>query len=1331
MIRKITYIFIACIVATSAFAQKFEWSNRYAGATGDQEITSVSTNSSDTANLSAIVFEDSIVVNGTTYLANGRKDILLTANNSSGATIWTDHISSSGGVDRINDLVFNTSGTSNTWFYTGQVSGATRSILSGSAAQTFGNGSFVLGKLTALAGGGSNQLSNTVNASRGSGKSLTLDNLGNVYVLGEYQDSIVLGSSTLQDSANGEVFFAKFNPNTLNPTASARIYSSAKVEAVAITYDAANNEVVVCGNFSSTLFFNSTTSITPIAGTTSNVFIARYTTSGAYVSGSAFNAVSSSNSAVATDMQLDNQGRPVITGYYSGTYTAAGTTRTSNGGQDIFVVKLSTTNALVFANSYGGNANDRASKVAVLTVNRNVVFGNFQSSLINFTGGKSISSASSQDAFLLAIDSSGTLEGARGKLMTFSTDQINTNAFDAGSSNLYIGGGFNGRVRFGIKGTYLSKTGANDAFEAKINTSSVYCDFNEGIDSSAFRIVGGTNYHLCSGNVGVFDSKQSPANHSFQWIRNGSAIAGATNDSIHVSVSGSYQLQITNLLKGCSITTAAKQVVVDTLPIVRAFADTVCDNSASFPLRLSPAFSSSTDSLFGKGVLNALTNSFNPSLSGAGTDTIVYQRIDANGCIGLDTAEILVHPKPVINFNSALVFDYCEGDDADTLKFASSSRVKTESYSMNPAWGIKNGNIFRCDSLLPPSTPFSIRYEVEDSNGCTSDTLFNSLISLFAKPVVQLNLLPARTCKNAAQLVLSGASPSNGIFKGRGVTDTLTGNYDPSISAFASDTITYTFTNSTTGCSNAVRSVMLLDSVPVIDFLFSDTICESDANYVLKAKPEVLNTGEVGVYFSATASLSGNNLNPVASGSGKHSVRYIFKDLRGCVDTAIANIEIKNLPTVALPFLGGHCENGGGVLLNQGTPAGGQYFYRNYKLDNNILNPDTFYVNYGNDTVYYEFTDTNKCTNRAFNEINVKQKPNVVFLSPYFDGLCDNDSLVRLDSLGTDIVSPPAATGGFFSLDSATKMDYFSPGDYAALSRVDRPALTYIFHDSLIGCADTVGIYPDIQNSPKVSITSDAFACSGVPKKLKASGALSWLWSTGDTTIDIEILQDSVSEYWVRGQLGICYDYDSIKVEITPGEVLFAKDDSVSLKKGTDVTVDALSRVYSSDTLDLIGSFSIIKQPYEAQTFTATPGINPDFNSNFYYEPNPTFRRTDSVQYSICNVTCINLCDTAKVIFYVLGDPYEFIPNAFSPNGDGINDKWVVPGIEAFPENELFIYNRWGDLIYQAAPYQNEWAGQTNRGVLNGDKVVDGTYFYVLNTNDGEPLKGIIELKSR
>jgi len=88
------------------------------------------------------------------------------------------------------------------------------------------------------------------------------------------------------------------------------------------------------------------------------------------------------------------------------------------------------------------------------------------------------------------------------------------------------------------------------------------------------------------------------------------------------------------------------------------------------------------------------------------------------------------------------------------------------------------------------------------------------------------------------------------------------------------------------------------------------------------------------------------------------------------------------------------------------------------------------------------------------------------------------------------------------------------------------------------------------------------------------------------------------------------------------------------------------------------------------------------------------------------------------------------IPDGFSPNGDDINDFFVIPNIENYPDCELSIYNRWGNLIYRKSSYDNSWDGTPNVGILltGKQKVQPGTYYYILDFNyeDMEPAKGYV-----
>ena len=75
------------------------------------------------------------------------------------------------------------------------------------------------------------------------------------------------------------------------------------------------------------------------------------------------------------------------------------------------------------------------------------------------------------------------------------------------------------------------------------------------------------------------------------------------------------------------------------------------------------------------------------------------------------------------------------------------------------------------------------------------------------------------------------------------------------------------------------------------------------------------------------------------------------------------------------------------------------------------------------------------------------------------------------------------------------------------------------------------------------------------------------------------------------------------------------------------------------------------------------------------------------------------------------------IPNAFSPNGDGINDLWNVAGLDSFPNADVLIFNRNGAIIYQSKGYQEPWDG-----TYRGTSIPKGTYYYSIDLNNGTKL---------
>jgi len=130
------------------------------------------------------------------------------------------------------------------------------------------------------------------------------------------------------------------------------------------------------------------------------------------------------------------------------------------------------------------------------------------------------------------------------------------------------------------------------------------------------------------------------------------------------------------------------------------------------------------------------------------------------------------------------------------------------------------------------------------------------------------------------------------------------------------------------------------------------------------------------------------------------------------------------------------------------------------------------------------------------------------------------------------------------------------------------------------------------------------------------------------------------------------------------------------------------------------------------------------------HEPGSSFPvGTTNVQYTASD----GLGNTESCSFTVTVQPGSFeieIPKLITPNGDGVNDTWVIRNIQRASSNSVTVFDRWGSIVYQASGYNNDsvvWQGQNKSNAL----VPTGTYFYLIEVKTGsEKLKweGFIEL---
>jgi gliding motility-associated-like protein len=184
---------------------------------------------------------------------------------------------------------------------------------------------------------------------------------------------------------------------------------------------------------------------------------------------------------------------------------------------------------------------------------------------------------------------------------------------------------------------------------------------------------------------------------------------------------------------------------------------------------------------------------------------------------------------------------------------------------------------------------------------------------------------------------------------------------------------------------------------------------------------------------------------------------------------------------------------------------------------------------------------------------------------------------------------------------------------------------------------------------------------------------------------------------------GICQE-TTVIVTVT-GLPPVAVKDSVFTEPGTPVIIRVVDNdsAFDNDAVSLCDPDAIVLQPAHGTIIVNSDGT-------ITYTPSPEFGGVDSFQYQICDPEGN---DTGTVYIYVAGCD---IPNGISPNGDGINDVFVIRC--AAGAVSINVFNRWGIEVYRSDNYLNDWDG-----TYNGGPLPDGTYYYLLKYTDTDDHK--------
>ncbi len=170
-----------------------------------------------------------------------------------------------------------------------------------------------------------------------------------------------------------------------------------------------------------------------------------------------------------------------------------------------------------------------------------------------------------------------------------------------------------------------------------------------------------------------------------------------------------------------------------------------------------------------------------------------------------------------------------------------------------------------------------------------------------------------------------------------------------------------------------------------------------------------------------------------------------------------------------------------------------------------------------------------------------------------------------------------------------------------------------------------------------------------------------------------------------------------------------AVDDNAETPSDASVNID----VKQNDAIVAGSYFSICGAPKHGRV-----ELTDTFAGIIRYTPTVGYEGVDSFCYTVCGIiNGVAICDNATVYIKVAPLPPLDIPEGFSPNNDGINDKFEITNIDRYPLSQFIVFNRWGDIVWQndGEGYKNDFDGTWQQ---NSQPLPDATYYFVLKLND-------------
>lgn len=800
---------------------------------------------------------------------------------------------------------------------------------------------------------------------------------------------------------------------------------------------------------------------------------------------------------------------------------------------------------------------------------------------------------------------------------------------------------------------------------------------------------------------GYLTSFTDASNSAISWIYDfGDASTSNLSDPTHTYPSdGVYAVEqfVTNVF-GC-MDSLTLDVLVHPQPQAGFANTTVC--AADFVDFADTTLGNSTTWSWDFGDAIGTSTAQNPSYvyPVGGTYTITLIAGNSVGCLDTTSVDIEVFTNPIPNFA------------ADTVCFLEVTSFTDLSNDVVPivSWfydfgdGINNSSLQNPTYIYQAPGLYPAVLTVTNSNGCDSAISINVVVNNI--PVANFNY--DTVCWGSPTTftdVSSGSVNSWNWNFGDGNTATA----GPVVQHIYSSPGSYLASMEVDGGSGCTDIVYY--PVTVIDVLnpligADDTVCLNEPVQFLDLS--AVSLGAITAWSWDFGDGTSSNLqNPVHaySTSGIYNVTLDVQTASGCTNTGTYILEVFELPVNDFAFTI-PCEGQPTIFSDNsndpnGTIVNWQWDFGDGSPVSITSSPQHQYPAAGNYPVTSIVESSNGCYDTLTQIVTIYPSPTADFIS---STVCGGLPVPFLNmSVGTIAQYDWIYQGASFS--AVENPQYSFP------TTTDTHTVTLVVTTDL-GCVDSVT--HDVITHPVVLFDYGPEITAGCPvlevnffdnsTTTGGGGVVNWLWSMGDSTYSFA--SDPIHFYEDEGTY-----YISLQV-ITAEDCIYTD----SLAYGIIVYPQPGAGFYYSP-LEIT-----MLDPVVEFTNTSNGAMNVEWNFGDYDYSNdwhPTHAYTDTGYYEVTQTVynAYGCSDTLSQWLYVHGDLVLYLPNTFTPNGDGLNEVFQLSGI-GFESFELLIFDRWGTLIKTITDLNDSWNGS-----YRGENCQDGVYVWKLRALDFEEI---------